>query len=137
MIILDANAIVKLVIREEGSPKTENEVTAAIGNGDILASPDIALAEALNALWKHFSFAKDINKTELDKSTEKLLFIWDKISKIETSKLASKAIYIAAKDKLAVYDCLYIVASKVYNAPLLTFDKGIIKKAEELGIKLL
>ena len=137
MIILDANALVKLVIKEESSLKAEKEIEKAIENGEVLASPEIALAEALNAVWKHFSLVKDINRTELNDSTEKLLFIWNRITKLETQTLAQKAIGIAAENHLNAYDSLYVAACKSNNAPLLTFDSDIIKRAGDLDVKLL
>ncbi len=137
MIILDANAIVKLAIKEEGSDKAEKVVTETIEGGDILASPDIALAETLNAAWKHYCFVKDIDKKELNEAVEKLLFIWERISKLETPRLAQQAISIAADNSLNAYDSLYVVASKSNNAPLLTFDMGIAHSAKKLGLTLL
>ena len=137
MIIIDANAIVKLVIKEEGSLKAEKEVAKAIENGEVLASPEIALAEALNAAWKHFSLAKDISRKELSDSTQKLLFMWNRITKLETQNLGQRAIDIAAENHLNVYDSLYVAACKSNNAPLLTFDDGIIKRADALAIQLL
>lgn len=137
MIILDANALVKLVIKEEGSLKAEKEVAKAIENGEVLASPEIALAEALNGAWKHFSLIKDISRKELSDSTIKLVFMWNRITKLETKNLAQKAIEIAAENHLNAYDSLYVAACKSNNAPLLTFDDGIIKRARGLDIQLL
>ncbi len=137
MIIIDANALVKLVINEEGSLKAEKEVAKAIENGEVLASPEIALAEALNAAWKHFSLTKDISRKELGDSTQKLLFMWNRITKLETQNLGQKAIEIAAESHLNAYDSLYVAACKSNNAPLLTFDDGIIKRADGLDIQLL
>lgn len=137
MIILDADAIVKLVIKEEGSGKAIREVNKAIENGNIIAVPDIALAESLNAIWKHFNLLKDISKKELDMAVEQLLFVWDKITKFDTKKLAQSAIDLAITYNITTYDSLYIAAAKANNSSLLTFDGGIIKKASLIGIKLL
>ena len=137
MIILDASALVRLVIREECSPKAVMETEKAIKAGDIVAAPDIALAEALNAIWKHFSLAKDIGRAELEGAVEQLLFIWDKITKLDTSNLAVAGVRISTANRFAVYDSLYIAASRSENAPLLTFDSDMINLADKLGITLL
>ena len=50
--ILDASVLVKLVITEPGSERARDIVRRALSEGEAMACPDIALAEALNALWK-------------------------------------------------------------------------------------
>lgn len=137
MIILDASVLTKLVVKEEHSIRAIKEVNDAIQNGEIIASPDIALAESLNSVWKHLTLLKDISKKEADEAVGQLLFIWNKITKFETESLAQRGIEIAVENNLPVYDSLYVAASKSNNALLFTFDSGITKKAEKLGIRLL
>ncbi len=136
MIVLDANAIIKLVIREEGTEKAEGVVSKAIENGEVIASPDVALAETLNAAWKHYAFIKDINKKELNEAVDKLLFIWERITKLDTQRLARRAINIAAENSLNAYDSLYAAACNANNASLLTFDEGIRSRAKSLKLTL-
>lgn len=137
MIVIDASAIVKLVIKEEGSLKATTEMEAAIAKGEIIVSPDVALAETLNAIWKHYKLLKDISKEEVGQRVDMALLVWDKITKIETEKLAHTAIGIATSNNITAYDSLYIAASKSNNAPLLTFDEGIKNKAEKLDLTLI
>jgi predicted nucleic acid-binding protein len=137
MIILDASALTKLVVKEENSMRTIREVNEAIQMGETIASPDIALAESLNSVWKHVTLLKDINKKEADEAAEQLFFIWNKITKLGTEGLAQIGMEIAIGNNLPVYDSLYIAASKSNNAPLFTFDSGMAKKAGKLGIRLL
>jgi len=49
-IVLDASALVKLVIEETGSLEARRVVREAFAYGLNINAPDIALAEALNAL---------------------------------------------------------------------------------------
>lgn len=137
MIVLDASALTKLVIEEEGSIKTRNWMTSYLRNGQIVASPDIALAEVLNAIWRHFVLLKDINRNQANGAVEKLLFIWDKITKLNTEMLVKVAIGIAVSTNLTAYDSLYLAASKLNNAPLFTFDERMKEKADTLDIKTL
>jgi predicted nucleic acid-binding protein len=137
MIILDANALIKLVLKEEFSEMAREKVNEAIESGEMVASPEIAFSEALNAVWKHVVFSKDIPKWEVTEHMVNLLFIWDKIIKLETVPLAQKAMEIAIENRMNFYDSLYVAASKLNNAPLLTFDNGIVRKAAKLGIDVL
>ena len=50
MIVLDASFLVKLVVEEEGSKEARRLVRDWIGGGEVLATVDIALAEALRSI---------------------------------------------------------------------------------------
>ncbi len=137
MIVLDANALIKLVMREEFSDRAIRKVNKAIEGGEIVASPEIAFAEALNAIWKHVVFSKEMDKRGATDCMIRLLFIWSKMTRLDTVVLAQEAMDIAVANRLNVYDSLYVAASKLNNAPLLTFDEEIVKKAPKLGIDTL
>ncbi|MDE1768577.1 MAG: type II toxin-antitoxin system VapC family toxin [Candidatus Micrarchaeota archaeon] len=137
MIIVDASAIVKLVVKEENSSKAIAEIEGAINRGEVIVSADIALAETLSAIWKHHKILKDISLNELNDKIDVALLIWDRIVKIDTRPLAHKAMEVALANNLTTYDSLYVAACKANNAPLLTFDDGIINRADELDIQLL
>lgn len=137
MIVIDASAIVKLVINEEGSVRAGKEIQMAIGRGEVVVSPDIALAETLNSIWKHCRILKDLSVDELDQRLDMTLLVWNKITKIDTEKLAEEALGVAARHGITAYDALYIAASRSNNAALLTFDRKLMDKAKELDIALL
>jgi predicted nucleic acid-binding protein len=137
MIVLDASAFVKLVVKEEGSMKANSEVSAAIIRGEIVAAPDIALAETLNSIWKNHKVLKNISKEETRQYTERTLDVWDKLVKIDTVKLAESAMNIAISNNITLYDSLYVAAAKTNNSALMTFDQELIKKADKLEITIL
>ena len=58
-------------------------------------------------------------------------------NKARNTESGQRAIEIAAENHLNAYDSLYVAACKSNNAPLLTFDDGIIKRADVLDIQLL
>ncbi len=134
MMVVDASALVKLVIKEEGSLRATSEIESAISRGEIIVSPDIALAEVLNAIWKHYKLLKDIGKEDVSQRVDMALLVWDKVTKIETRKLAHAAIGIAASDNLTAYDSLYAAISMSNNAPLLTDNIKDFQKVEGLKI---
>jgi predicted nucleic acid-binding protein len=138
MIIADANALVKLALQEPGSAEVRKIVRSILSNDEEeVASVDIALAEALNALWKHNSLIKDLDNKKYSLAFTEILELWPNISEIPTKTIAEEASGIAKSSSLTFYDSLYVAASIKNKAPLLTFDKEIIKSAGKLRIKLL
>ena len=137
MIVLDASAIIKLVVREEHSESVRKQISEAIVGGDTIAAPDIALPEALNGIWRHVALLKDVGRSEVPERLAMLTFIWEKIIHINSSDLAEMAITIGIDSKLTVYDSLYIAASLINNAQLLTFDGEMAKRAKKLKVKVL
>jgi len=60
--ILDSSFIVKLFVEEPGSNLAENCLDELLRSGEEVVTLDIALAECLNAPWKHARIAKDLRK---------------------------------------------------------------------------
>jgi len=131
MIILDASFLVKLVLEEECSSEAENVLKSLIEAGERISTIDIALSEVLNALWKHYILIKDIDKGMLKGAVKDLLDLWEKIGKIHTGELATKALNLAMKHRVTVYDSLYIAAALKYRAGLATYDS----KQREIAAK--
>lgn len=50
--IVDASALVKLILEETDSDKARKIISDALKEGEDIMVPDIALSEALNAMWK-------------------------------------------------------------------------------------
>ena len=133
MIILDASFIVKLVIEEPESTLAEKTLIDLLEQGEEASTIDIALAEALNALWKHHITIKDIDEKTLKEAIRDLLNLWTKLNILSTYELSLKAINIAITDNITIYDALYIAAAIKYRAGLATFDqkqREIAKKRE-------
>ena len=92
---------------------------------------DIALAECLNAPWKHARIAKDSEEKDLHKAVSDLLTLWNHLEVIWRRDLASEAIRISLEDEIPIYDALYIAAAIKHKTGLATFDeklKGIARK---------
>ncbi|MDE1860524.1 MAG: type II toxin-antitoxin system VapC family toxin [Candidatus Micrarchaeota archaeon] len=136
MIIIDANAIAKLALQEDGSKETRFFIKKALSAGETIGAPDIALAEALNSVWKHNVLIRDLNDKGFDIAIEEITEFWPNIEAIPTELLAHNATTISKTHRLTVYDSLYVAASLVNKAPLLTFDRPITKKHLEVGIEL-
>ncbi len=135
MIVADASVIVKLVLHEKESDIVFDEFKAFINEGEIIASPEIALVEALNAIWKHYILLKDITTSDFDRAISLVPEIWNRLNKVQVEFIYKHAVNIAIKNKITVYDSLYLAACRLTNGRLFTFDENLGNKAKLLDIK--
>ncbi|MCL5090125.1 MAG: type II toxin-antitoxin system VapC family toxin [Candidatus Marsarchaeota archaeon] len=135
MIVLDASAIVKLIIEESDSDFARETIELEAKKGEPIYAPDIALAEIINVIWK-YSNLRGRKNVDPNKTLSDLMFIWNKITVVNTEALASTAMKIALENNITIYDALYAALSKLNRAPLLTFDKFLKSKAGKIGIEL-
>lgn len=136
MIVVDASAIVKLVLEEQFSKETRHTIKMFLSKGEIIASPSIAIAESLNTLWKHNVLIKDLKDSSLPVAMQEITDFWENVEKIPVETLASEAMVTAKKHKLTVYDSFYVAAASLNRSPLFTFDRRITENYKELNIKL-
>ena len=135
MIVLDASAIVKLIIDEPHSDFARKKVDMEAEEDEPIYAPDVALAETINVIWK-YSTLKGHDAVEPYKALADLLLIWNRITTVNTEELASIALKLSVEHGVAIYDALYVALSKLYRAPLLTFDKKLESKSNRIGIEL-
>jgi len=133
-IVLDASALVKLVVEEPGSAETRRIVREALARGSSVNAPDIALAEALNALWKHGVLIQDLDEEEFRGAVNDLLALWSRIATHRSDSLAPRAVEIAVEHRVTVYDALYLALAESTNSTLLTFDEELKRVARGIGI---
>lgn len=136
MTVIDANSIVKLALEEPYSKKVREFIRNALTGEEEITTVDIALAEALNAVWKHNVVIKDLSDQKADTASIEILEFWDNLDRVPSAAIADKAMRIAKTHKLTVYDSLYVAAAIKHQAPLLTFDKAIKENEARLGIEL-
>jgi len=135
--ILDASFLVKLVLEERGSGKARGKFRELLVYGTPYTL-DIALAEALNAIWKHAYLVKDLGVEAAWKAASDLVELFLKLSVVPTATLYREALKAALATGLTVYDSLYIAAAKSLKKVLYTFDREIAKRAGRLvSIELL
>ncbi len=133
--ILDSSAIVKLVIQEPMTDFVYETVREAILRGEELSVPDIALSEALNALWKHHRLLGEIDEQAYREGAEDLLRLWRTFTPYKTEELALEACEIASSMGITIYDALYLALARRLESRLLTFDKRMLKVARALGVQ--
>jgi predicted nucleic acid-binding protein len=132
VIVIDASALAKYILHEEGW----EEVSRYVRKMKPLYSIDHVLKEVVNAVWKHTM--KNIILPEiaiqLYGSLEKLaksqvIVLEDELTYIR------RAVEIALRYGITIYDALYIAQAEKYGE-LLTSDEKQGSIARELGIRL-
>ncbi|MEB3756277.1 MAG: type II toxin-antitoxin system VapC family toxin [Desulfurococcales archaeon] len=131
---MDASFLVKLVLWEKGSEKAHDLARSWAVNREALVTVDIALSEALNAIWKHALKIGDLDMEKAIESAGDLLKIWDTLKVYSSSEIAEEAFRLALNEDITVYDALYIQLAKNIGAALSTFDRKLSKIAVKHGI---
>lgn len=129
---MDASVVTKLVVKERDSAAARASIAEAIREGTQLYTMDIALAESLNALWKHYKIHRDIGEDEYRWGAEKLREVFLGFSSIGSSEVGVKASDIAVRIGISVYDALYVAAAHRSDATLLTADQALHRRSHGL-----
>ena len=122
----------KLVTDEPGSREARKTIKRYLKNGCSLYTVDIALAESLNAIWKHTRIHRDLEMEEAESAIQDLTKIYDAMNILETRELSNEAAEISLTKGITIYDSLYIAAAMKLKATLYTADQKLCKISKEL-----
>jgi predicted nucleic acid-binding protein len=131
VIVIDASALAKYILHEEGW----EEVSRYVRKMKPLYSIDHVLKEVVNAVWKHTM--KNIILPEI---AIQLYGSLEKLAKSQVIVLEDeltymrRAVEIALRYGITIYDALYIAQAEKYGE-LLTSDEKQGSIARELGIR--
>lgn len=115
----------KLALNEANSKEARRTVNTYLQKDYALHTVDIALAESLNAVWKHTKIVKDLKSEEVKKTAHDLIKICDKLGKLTTQGLAEEATNISLTQDITIYDALYIAATQKLSASFFTADQKL------------
>ena len=118
MIVIDASALVKYILKEQGWEKVEEHLHQS-------DSLELIQLEATNAIWKNY-YLKRITKKDSIKGFQVLEALCEKVLTLHES----------IQEKVPIYDVLYIMLAMNESAILVTSDKKQAKLASKLGIKV-
>lgn len=127
VIVIDASSLAKYILREENW----EEVREYLLNEAY--SLTLALAEISNAIWKHYVIYKEISYEDAEIMFNALRKLKDILVFEQFEKYLDDAVKISMKEKITVYDALYIAQAKKFNS-LLTSDERQWKVARKMGI---
>lgn len=131
MIVIDASAIAKYVLREENWEQVRDYLVAEP------RSLDLALAEVANAIWKHQVIYRKISSREASLLNEALRKLGADVMVLESFVgYLRGATEIAVKEKLTIYDALYLVQAQKYGQ-FVTSDEPQRKIAVKLGLDVM
>lgn len=115
MIIIDASALAKYVLKEPNWLAVEKYLIDA-------KSVDHIVKEVSNAIWK--AYVREIISMEdaMKKLNALLELIGTNIILINELEVLKDAVEIAFKEKITIYDALYIALAETENTELVTCD---------------
>ncbi len=96
---------------------------ATLLENELLVSPDLALYEVVNALWKHETLIRDLKDPQ-----ERIGLLFDLILNEQVQlvrpdrKLLDETYALSVKHGLAIYDCVFIALALRLKLDLATFD---------------
>jgi len=129
-IVIDSSALAKFLLKEEGWDRVR-EI--------IIKRPytlELAVKEVANAIWRRVSLLKDISIEKAITLLNDLLELKKKLLIIEPQDTYMKqAFEIAVKEKITVYDALFMAQAFMKQATLISSNKEQCEIAEKLGIK--
>jgi predicted nucleic acid-binding protein len=118
VITLDASAAIRMVL----SPADHEELLNAVESASEVMAPQLFCAETGNALWKYCRAGlldADV-LGERHAEAMSLVSLW-----IPDKGLFPEALALAVRRGHSVYDCLYLVMARRFDAVLLTADKKL------------
>jgi predicted nucleic acid-binding protein len=133
VIVIDASALAKYVLYEEGW----EQVSRLVKSMKPIASVDHVLKEVGNAIWKHCCVRRIIDEAKAMSLYEKLLKLVETgviVLESETDYLL-EVMRIALEYKITLYDALYI-AQALKKGALLTSDKKQAEIASRYGVRV-
>ena len=130
MIVIDASTLAKYILKETNWSEVKSFLLLDLCSIDHIAK------EVANAIWKHTVLYRRFTKEEYLNAINVLKKLLNDVIVIESQmKYLDKAIDIAFKYKLTIYDSLYIAQALRYEE-LLTSDEKQAEVARDLGVKV-
>lgn len=135
--VADASALYKLVIEEKRSDLVRKIFQKEASAGQPIEVPDLAVSEVLNIAWVDYKVKKNISEATFEAAILNLDRIIVDLDILPAKYLKDVAVKIAVLKGITVYDAMYVSASLLKGASLLSFDGKMCDAAAELGVTIL
>lgn len=112
MKVADSSYLIEGILRDATLLENEN-----------LVSPDLAVYEVVNALWKHETLIRDLKDPQ-----DRIDLLSDLVSNEQVQlvrpdkELLNETYALSVKHGLAIYDCVFIALALQLKMDLATFD---------------
>lgn len=128
--VLDASAAIGVSLQKPGSKKIEEVITSA----EWTIAPDLFVSEVTNVFWKYHQF-EDLPLDNCTYALQTSISLVDDL--IPSTDLHVEAFSLACQLQHSVYDALYLVSARRYNAVLLSLESKLLKLAKKQSIRTL
>lgn len=129
MRVIDASALSKYVLKEDGWEKVEAYLHLA-------ESLKLVQLETANAIWKN-QHLKRISKQDSIKIFRALEILCEDVLVLhESSPYLDEAFKFAIREGVAIYDVLYIMYTLEEKGELITIDENQARLARKLKVKV-
>jgi predicted nucleic acid-binding protein len=131
--VIDASALVKLVIPETDS-EAMHALAASFRAGQVhLMAPEFILVECANVLWK-YARQTQTPEAEIQEAFRVLLGLG--IEHVAQTHILESAITLALEHQRSVYDALYLALARREGAILITADERLVNAMTVGGFPL-
>lgn len=117
--VVDASVLVKWFANEPGSDEALELRREHLEGKTLLVVPELALTESINAMRYKEPDARLLN--EVNETLWNVQLHSERINKT----LLDRAVLLALKYKLSVYDATYLAVAEMFGAPLYTADEAL------------
>lgn len=130
-VIIDANIGVKWFSEEKGSTEALALLEHHIKRNIVLVVPDLFFYEVINAMrYKERTHGINLKKALRD------LYSFQCYRVAVSLPLQEKALELALKYRLTIYDATYLAIAEHYDVPCITEDKKMIASRHRLIVPL-
>ena len=130
--VVHTSALVRLFIPDGPVPEVlERAVQSAERGEDVLLAPDLILAETAQVLNKK-RLAHLLTDEEVERLVSHILSLPLRIT--PHSEILRLACQIASREKLTVYDALFLALAEKQGAKLITADSALQAAADRMGL---
>ncbi len=128
-LVLDASAVVKWFVEEEESNEMRKIRDLYLKGKVAIYVPSLLFIEFANAL----RFVKGLTLTDVVNAVKALNLL--RLNVVSDLDILDRAVELAFKTGITVYDAIYVALAKITNSKLITYDTELLNKFKDLARK--
>ncbi len=126
MMVIDTNVAISILVEDR-------MIRTDLLENQYIVAPFFMQMEILNVLRK-YHFMRNIPMEDVDKIYHDFIDIVDEF--IPDEEILESARKISFTLNHPIYDCLFLALAQQKNAPFVSFDRRLLDKADQVGIKI-
>ena len=128
-LVLDASAVVKWFVEEEESNEMRKIRDLYLKGKVTVYVPSLLFVEFANALRS----VKGLTLTDVVNAVKALNLL--RLNVVSDLDILDRAVELAFKTNITVYDAIYVALAKITNSKLITYDTELLNKFKDLARK--